>query len=207
MRPTNFVRTIAAVALLATPAVMQAQGRGMSRPAAPAPANDRDGYSLSLGLGGGSSGVSCDGCPTDRQNGASGYLRVGKAFTPSVMLGVELNGYNKTEDNVTSRETMVSAIAQWYPSLTNGFFTKAGAGMGRMTADDKSVTPTNKMQSTGFAYQLGLGYDWSIARRWSITPYVNYLSTAGAKAQLNGVDTNTKVDGNYVQYGLGLSWH
>jgi hypothetical protein len=207
MRPTNIIRTIAAVALLTAPAAVSAQGRGMSRPAAPAPSNGRDGYSVSLGLGGGSSGVSCAGCATDRENGASGYLRVGKGFTPSVMLGVELNGYNKTQNNVTGRETMFSGIAQWYPSLTNGFFTKVGAGIGRMSIDDKSGTTPDKMQSTGFAYQLGLGYDWNIARRWSITPYANYLSTAGAKAQLNGVDTNTKVDGNYFQYGLGLSWH
>jgi hypothetical protein len=207
MRPTNIIRTIAAVALLTAPAAVSAQGRGMARPAAPAPSNDRDGYSLSLGLGGGSGGVSCAGCGTERQNGASGYLRVGKGFTPSVMLGLELNGYNKTEDNLTSRETMLSAIAQWYPSTTNGFFTKVGAGMGRTTADDASATPTNKLQSTGFAYQLGLGYDWSIASRWSITPYANYLSTTGAKAQYNGVDMGTKMDGNYFQYGLGLSWH
>ena len=210
MRPTNILRTIAAVSLLSVPVAMQAQGRSAARPAArqaAAPTNDRDGYSLSLGLGGGSNGVSCSGCPTDRENGASGYLRVGKAFTPSVMLGLELNGWNKTQNNVTGRETMFSAIGQWYPSMTNGFFTKVGAGMGRMTVDDKSGTTTNKTESTGFAYQLGLGYDMSIARRWSITPYVNYLSTAGAKAQLNGVDTNQKLDGNYVQYGLGLSWH
>ena len=207
MRPTNIIRTIAAVALLTAPAALSAQGRGMSRPAAPAPSNARDGYSLSLGLGGGSSGVSCTGCATDRENGASGYLRLGKGYTPSVMLGVELNGWNKTQNNVTGRMTMLSAIAQWYPSLTNGFFVKGGAGMGRTSLEDKSVTPTDKLQSTGFSYQTGMGYDMGIARRWSITPYVNYLATAGAKAQLNGVSSNEKFNGNYFQYGLGLSWH
>ena len=207
MRPTNLIRTIAAVALLTAPVAAQAQGRVSSRPA-PAPiSNDRDGYSLSLGLGGGSSGASCAGCASDRENGASGYLRLGKGFTPTMMFGVELNGWNKTENNITGRQTMLSAIAQWYPSMTNGFFTKAGMGIGRMSAENKSSTPSNKLESTGFGYQLGLGYDMSIARRWSVTPYVNYLSTAGAKAQLNGVDTGEKIDGNYFQYGLGLTWH
>src|SRR3954467_972357 len=150
MRPTNLIRTIAAVALLTAPVAAQAQGRVSSRPA-PAPiSNDRDGYSLSLGLGGGSSGVSCSGCSTDRENGASGYLRLGKGFTPSVMLGLELNGWNKTENNVTGRSTMLSAIGQWYPSMTNGFFTKAGIGMGRTSVEDKSATPSDKLQSTGF---------------------------------------------------------
>ena len=200
MRPTNLFRALTAIAVLSAP--LAAQGRAARR-AEVAPSNDRAGYSLSLGLGGASTGVSCAGCPTDRENGASGFLRVGKGMSRSVMAGLELNGWNKTENGVTARGTMVSAIAQWYPSMTNGFFTKAGAGMGRL----ESKTATDKLQSTGFAYQLGLGYDMSIARRWSITPYVNYLSTAGAKAQLNGVDTGEKMDGNYVQYGLGLSWH
>lgn len=204
MRTTNILSAFAAVALLAAP--LAAQGRVSSR-RAPAPvSNDRDGYSLSLGLGGGSTGVSCTGCATDRQNGPSGYLRVGKGMTPSVMMGLELNGWNKTENNATARAGMFSAIAQWYPSMTNGFFLKTGAGLGRTTIEDKS-TPSSKLQSTGFGYQFGTGYDMSIARRWSITPYVNYLATAGAKAELNGVSSNEKFNANYFQYGLGLSWH
>lgn len=208
MRPTNIIRTIAAVALLTTPAAVSAQGRGMSRPAAPAPTSDRSGYSLSLGLGGASSALTCPGCGTSsRENAASGYLRLGKGFTPSMMLGVELNGWNKTQNQVTGRTGMLSAIAQWYPSLTSGFFAKGGMGVGRTTIDDKSTTTPSTVQSTGFGYQLGMGYDMNIARRWSITPYVNYLATAGANATLNGVNANQKLDANYLQYGLGLSWH
>ena len=205
MRPTNILRTIAAVAVLSAPVALQAQSRSAARPAAPS--NARAGYSVSLGLGGGSNGLTCPGCATTRENGASGYLRVGKGMTPSVMMGVELNGWNKTESNVSSHTGMLSAIAQWYPSMTNGYFLKSGLGMGRTTIDDKSTTPTSKLQSTGFGYQFGMGYDMSIARRWSITPYVNYLATTGANAQLNGVSMNQKLNANYVQYGLGLSWH
>lgn len=204
MRPTNLFRALTAVALLSTPLALLAQGRSASRPAAPS--NDRAGYSFSLGLGGGSNGLSCAGCATTRENGASGYLRVGKGMTPSLMMGAELNGWNKTENNVVGRTGMLSAIAQWYPSLTNGFFLKTGAGLGRTTIDDQNA-PASKVQSTGFGYQFGMGYDMSIARRWSITPYVNYLATAGANAELNGVNQNQKLDANYVQYGLGLSWH
>ena len=201
----NMLRTMAAVALMASPLALQAQRS--ARAAAPAPMNDRAGYSLSLGLGGGSSGISCVGCGTDRENGASGYLRIGKGMSPSVMMGLELNGWNKTEDNVVGRSGMLNAIAQWYPSMTNGFFLKGGAGMGRTTIEDKSTTPSDKLQSTGFGYQVGTGFDMSIGRRWSITPYVNYLATAGGKASFNGVSSDEKFDSNYVQYGLGLSWH
>jgi hypothetical protein len=204
MRPTNLLRALSAVALLSAP--LAAQGRRAAVQVAAQP-NDRAGYSFSIGLGGGSNGYSCPNCVTDRQNGGSGYLRVGKGMTPSLMMGVELNGWNKTKNNVTGRTGMLSAIAQWYPSTTNGFFAKGGLGVGRTTLDDKSTTPTSKIQSTGFGYQVGMGYDMSIARRWSITPYVNYLATAGASAKLNGVSMNQNLNANYVQYGLGLSWH
>jgi hypothetical protein len=206
MRPTNMIRALAAVALLSSP--LAAQGRTTARAAVHPTTNDREGYSLSLGLGGGSNAFTCPGCGTStRENGASGYLRVGKGMSQSVMAGLELNGWNKSENSVTGRTGMLSAIAQWYPSMTNGFFAKGGLGIGRTTIDDKSGTVADKTESTGFGYQVGMGYDMSIARRWSITPYVNYLATAGANAKLNGVDANQKLDANYLQYGLGLSWH
>jgi hypothetical protein len=179
----------------------------MSRPAAPAPTSDRSGYSVSLGLGGASTALTDgSGAASDRENGASGYLRVGKGFTPSVMLGVELNGWNKTENGGTARTGMLSMIGQWYPSLTNGFFAKAGVGLGRTTIDDNTA-PTSKFEATGLGGQLGMGYDMAIARRWSITPYVNYLATKGATMKIDGTDTNQKMGANYFQYGLGLSWH
>lgn len=203
MRPTTLLRTAAALALLASP--LTAQSR--SARVAAAPMNARDGYSVSLGLGGGSNGLTCTGCNAPRENGASGYLRLGKGMTPSMMMGVELNGWNKNETNGYGRTGMLSAIAQWYPSLTNGFFAKAGAGVGRTTIEDRSVTPSDKLVATGFGYQFGAGYDMAIARRWSITPYANYLATTGANATLNGTSMNQNLDANYVQYGLGLSWH
>jgi hypothetical protein len=207
MRQTTLIRTIAAVALLTAPVAAQAQGRGMSRPAAPAPSNDRDGYSLSLGLGGASTAFTSAGATGDRQNGASGYLRVGKGMSSTLMMGVELNGWNKTENNVTGRTGMLSAIAQWYPSVTNGFFAKGGLGIGRTTFDDKTTAPTSQVKATGFGYQVGMGYDMGLGSRWSVTPYVNYLATASANATLNGADMNQKLSANYVQYGLGLTWH
>ncbi len=203
MRSTTLLRTAAALALLASP--LAAQSRGAR--AVAEPMNSRDGYSLSLGLGGGSNGFTCSGCASTRENGASGYLRFGKGMSPSMMMGVELNAWNKNETNGYGRTGIASLIAQWYPSLTSGFFAKAGAGVGRTTIEDRSVTPSDKVVATGFGYQFGAGYDMAIARRWSITPYVNYLATAGANAKLNGVSMNQNLDANYVQYGLGLSWH
>ena len=53
----------------------------------------RQGMAISFGLGSGSAGVSCDGCPTDRRNSTSGYLRIGGALTPSLVVSGETDGW------------------------------------------------------------------------------------------------------------------
>jgi hypothetical protein len=202
------LRTMTVIAALSTPLALHAQhtSKGAMKAAEQSSAQMREGYNASLGLGAGSSGVTCSGCATNRSTGFSGYARLGKAWSSSVILGAELNAWNKSQNSATARTGMLDAIAQWYPSMTNNFFVKGGMGIGRTRLEDKSTAPTTVLQSTGFGYQAGVGYDVPIARRFSITPYVNYLATAGANAQMNGQSLNTKMNSNYVQYGLGLSW-
>src|SRR4030081_141126 len=130
MRPTNLLPALSADTLLCPP--LAARGRRAAVQVAAQP-NDRAGYSFSVGLGGGSNGYSCPNCVTDRQNGGSGSPRAGQGVAPRLVRGVELNGWNKTKNNVTGRTGMLSAIAQWYPSTTNGFFAKGGLGVGRTT--------------------------------------------------------------------------
>jgi hypothetical protein len=206
----SMLRTMTVIAALSTPLALHAQhtSKGAMKAAEQSNAQMREGYNASLGLGAGSSGVTCSGCATNRTTGFSGYARVGKAWSQSLLFGGELNSWNKSENGTSAYTGMVSAIAQWYPSVTNNFFVKGGMGVGRTHAEAKATatTPANTVQSTGFGYQAGMGYDVPIARRFSVTPYVNYLATAGATQQVNGQSTNIKMNANYVQYGLGLSW-
>ena len=201
MRPTNILSALAAVALLSAP--LAAQGRAAARTAANP--QSRDGFTISFGLGGGSAAMTCPGCGTSpRETGMSGYLRVGGAISPSMVLAAESNGWTKTVQGVDTRMGALSGIAQWYPSLTNGFYVKGGLGLGYYTEDD----PTQgKASAVGLGYQAGTGYDWRIRTNFSLTPYVNYVGMANSDVKVNGTSLNQKIGVNNFQYGLGFTWH
>jgi len=86
-------------------------------------AQTRQGFWIGGGLGYGSLG--CDGC--DRVGAPSGYFKLGGTLRQNILLGVETNGWTKSE--LGNRLTMgnVSGAIYWYP-MTNGMFVKAGAG-------------------------------------------------------------------------------
>ena len=102
----------------------------------------------------------------------------------------------------------LTAVAQWYPAPASGFFLKGGVGLG--TASDEATLPgfgSVKLESTGFAYHVGTGYDIRLARNFSISPYVGYLATLGANAKVNGASADEKLNVNVLQFGLGFTWH
>lgn len=166
-----------------------------------------DGFTMGFGLGNGSAGVSCTGCATDRTNGLSAYLNMGGALSPTLILGGELNGWSKDKTGSTSRIGFFTGYAQWYPNATNGFFVKTGLGVGSISVEDKTTVPSSKLESAGFAYQVGAGYDFRVGHDFSLSPYAGYIATAGATAKLNGTSTNSTLNTNNFQVGIGLTWH
>ena len=169
----------------------------------------RQGFTASFGLGAGSGGISCDGCSTTRQNGLSGYLRLGGALNSQWVIGGETQGWTYSKDNETDQFSYLTAFAQYYPMVQNGFFMKAGLGLGATSfkVENDPTLGTYKMTSTGPAATLGLGYDIRVAHNFSITPYANYLTTFGANAKSGGSDLGYKLNGNVMQLGVGFTWH
>ena len=68
----------------------------------------------------------CDGC--DRVGAPSGYLKLGGTLRQNILLGVETNGWTKSEAGARLTMGNVSGAIYWYPMTTNGMFVKAGAG-------------------------------------------------------------------------------
>jgi hypothetical protein len=186
--------SLAAASLLIVSTVASAQGNPQAR----------DGFTISFGLGGGSAALSSPGSgTTPRETGLSGYLRLGGAISPNLVLAAESNGWSKTIQGVDTRMGALSGIAQWYPSVTNGFYVKGGLGLGVYSEQD----PTAKVQAVGLGYQFGTGYDIRLARNFSLTPYVNYVGMANSDVKLGGTSLNQKIGTSNVQYGLGFTWH
>ncbi len=196
------MRTIVGIALLASAVASPV----LAQSGAASPAS-RQGFTISLGLGGGSAGVSCDGCDSDRENGASGYLRLGGAIRPNLVIGGETHGYRKTEseggEEVTAQLSYLTAFAQWYPQPATGFFLKGGLGFGMINLDVGGQT----LKSSGVGLTLGAGYDWRLGTNFSLTPYANYLLQGKGEAKVDGSSIGEKWGTNVFQLGLGVTWH
>ena len=173
--------------LLGTLALLLSLG---ASPLAAQHAQTRDGFWFGAGLGVGSLG--CDGCGGDRTNGASGYLKLGGTLNPHVLLGVETNGWYKSESGVSLSQGSLTGAAYWYPSLSSGFFAKGGVGYARLHAD----TGFGSGSSSGFGILAGLGYDLRVGSNTSITPVANWF-----RGSFEGGSSDV------FQLGLGVTLH
>lgn len=189
----RLIGTAAALLLVASPALAQS-----------AP---RQGFTISFGLGAGSAAASYEGESSDRISGPSGYLRIGGAVTPSLVIAGESHGLTRKDGTLTSHFGYLLAVAQWYPQASGGFYVTGGLGLGLIREDDSDPAFDYELQSVGGAAQVGLGYDVRMTRNFSLTPYVNFLGMGGGKPSLNGQSQSGTLSANAVQFGLGFSWH
>jgi hypothetical protein len=168
----------------------------------------REGFTASFGIGGGSAGITCDGCESDRETAPALYLRLGGAYRPNLILGGEINGWSKKDEDAGAEGTLtivtINAIAQWYPQVTSGFFLDGGLGIGSLNVE-ASVPGLGSIsnRTSGLGYQVGAGYDLRLGTNFSLTPYATFFGTAGGKVE----DTEEKLDANVIQVGLGFTFH
>ncbi len=147
-------------------------------------AQTRQGFWIGGGLGYGSMG--CEGC--DRVGAPSGYLKLGGTLRENILLGVETNGWSKSDLGTRLSMGNVSGAIYWYPMTTNGLFVKAGAGY--------SVLDSDFGNSSGFGILGGLGYDVRVGRNLSVTPVANWF-----RGNFESGSTNV------LQLGLGVTSH
>jgi hypothetical protein len=165
-----------AVALAGTASAQQAQAR--------------HGFWFGGGLGYGSMGLSCDGCAdVGREGSISGFAALGGTLRSNIRLGVEMNGWTKSQGAGTVTMGNLSGAAYWYPMPTQGLFIKGGAGYSNLRADDG----VSSASDGGFGVLAGLGYDIRAGRKLSITPTANWF-----RGGFNGGSANV------LQFGLGV---
>ena len=128
-------------------------------------------------------------------------------MTTSLVVSGETDGWMKNEDGAKGQASYLMGVAQYYPAPAMGFYLKGGMGLGRFSLKSTDVSPSEELTSTGFGYQLGVGYDFRLMPSFSLTPFVNYLATAGAEAKFNGQSTGEKLNSNVMQFGIGFTWH
>ena len=152
-------------------------------------AQTREGFWIGGGLGYGSLG--CEGCE-DRTAAPSGYLKLGGSLRQNVLLGVETNGWTKSEFG--SRLTMgnVSGAVYWYPMATTPLFVKGGVGYSVLSVSAGIAEGSE----AGFGLLTGVGYDVRVSRNLSITPVANWF-----RGSFDGGSANV------LQIGVGVTSH
>jgi hypothetical protein len=156
-------------------------------------AQSRQGFFFGGGLGYGSMGLSCDGCADlGREGSISGFASLGGAISPSLLLGVELNAWTKSEGTASVSMGNISGAAYWYPMPSQGLFLKAGGGYSNLRADDGATSASDG----GFGILAGVGYDIRAGRKLSITPVANWF-----RGGFSGISANV------IQFGLGVYAH
>jgi hypothetical protein len=197
----RFIGTAAALLAFASPALAQSAPEAAAGPA-------RQGFTVSFGIGAGKAGFSYEGNTSDEwPAGPSGYLRLGGAITPSLVIAGETHGWTRSEGTLTSRVGYLLAVAQWYPQVTGGFHLIGGVGMGVISEKDTDPLDRYELESVGGALQFGLGYDVRMSRNFSLTPYMNFLAMGGGEPKIDGLGVGGSMSANVVQLGLGFTWH
>jgi hypothetical protein len=150
---------------------------------------ERSGFFIGLGLGYGSLDITCDGCEVDREGGLSGYFKLGGAVSSQVLLGVESNGWYKSEEGTSITFGTLTGSVYLYPSPAANFYLRGGAGLATFAVEDFDT-------ETGFGWSVGLGYDIPIGRKSALTPFANL-----SFGHINDATVNV------LQAGLGINWY
>jgi hypothetical protein len=188
------VRSLTAVAVLCV--------LGVSVVAAQKP-QIRNGFWIGFGFGYGSSNVSCDGCgSSNREGGATGFLKMGGTLSEKVLLGGEVNAWTKSSNGVTADLGNVSFAAYLYPQPKSGFFVKGGVGFATTRLHNSGSADAN-----GFGFVAGLGYDIRVGTNISITPVGNFYFGSDGDLKESGTTLETGWKHNVYEFGLGITFH
>jgi len=157
-------------------------------------AQTRQGFWITFGFGAGSLG--CDDCndegeEDDRLSGVNFQLRAGGTLSQRLLIGGEINGFTRSENDATLTVTNIGPVLQFYPSAQGGLFLKGGLGLATAEVDFGGLS----VEDEGFGVTIGIGYDARVGKNFALTPYFDILSST-----FNGTSLNQ------VAIGLGFTW-
>lgn len=163
----------------------------------------RRGLWVGAGLGGGSAGIDIPAVGEARKLGLSGYVNIGGTIRPAVLLGVEGNGWLRSDPDTTRQLGMLSALVALYPLVDKDFFVKAGFGAA-FYAENAGL---DIFRGNGFAYHVGVGGDFRLSEKILLGLLVQYVRSANQDVKRNRQILFGKLDFEMIQFSLGVRWH
>jgi hypothetical protein len=190
--------------LLIAPVAAEAQGPAIGTESAQSP-TARNGFHFSVGLGSASMGASCDQCDpnpfVDRLNGLSGFVQLGGAVNPQLVITGEFLGWVSNDDPIFRRVAGLSLGVLGYPSPNSGFFVKGAFGGVRAIVEDDFIS----VQTDAWMATTGVGFDIPVSSALMITPYLNYVRSFGGETTANGFVSPVPLLPNAFQFGAALT--
>lgn len=169
---------------------------------------ERQGFWIGFGGGYGSAKGRCDDCGDgNREGSGTAFLKLGGTLSDRVLLGVETNGWVKSQDNVTLTLGSVTGTITLYPKASSGFFLKGGAGASYISTDVREGSVTTSVSKTGWGVLAGLGYDVRVGRNISITPGVNYFYGQPGDISIQGETALGGWKHDVIDFSVGITFH
>ena len=187
MRPLRLT-FVTAVLFLSSPLSLQAQG-----------GHAHDGFWIGFGIGGGSAKVVDS--DQDALGGGAAYLRLGGTLSQRWLLGGEVIGWGRSEDNISYTRSNTTVTAMFYPSQNGGFYLKGGLGFSFVDARTDAIGLDISYSRGGGGLTLGLGFDIKLGSNIYLTPNLDWLFQT---IELNNGDIQKA---NIGLLTLGLIWH
>lgn len=180
-------------------------------------------------MAGGPTAVSLDGYGPSgndaylRGGGSSGSLAIGGAIAPGLVLAGTLQGAGLQSDfkggpladatvtaegrtrsasrKATGGFGMLGVLVDWYPKPRGGWHTGFATGVGAVvlqnSADDSELAGLN------LAGSVFGGYDWAIARDWSLG--LQLVASGGTKAKMKEDDGDHDTGYRLTPLSLGIN--
>jgi hypothetical protein len=164
----------------------------------------RAGNTADIGLGGGLAGVRCESCIPSDASAISGFVRVGRVITPSIIASLEWARWSRSQFDQHSRFDFVTVGAQWY--LTpSGLWLRSALGYGRASYSQMPFEPTvYRTERSGLAYNGGIGYDLHLSDKVVVGPFATVSAIRKGGAQVNGQPSPYDVSSSLFQYGISV---
>lgn len=185
------LRTVLAVVVLcaasAAPSVAQTS------------AGARSGTWMTAGIGGGWTRLTCSICRTDRLAGPAVSLRFGTTLRPGLLIGAEVDGWTRTEDDIRTVLTAGSAAAYIFPNPSRGLFLKAGAGLVHLDFDGGDAG------ANLIGLLLGAGYEFPITDELNLTNTIGLIASSFGRVRADAGTIADDVSISLLHIGISVT--
>lgn len=179
------------------------------------PRQFRQGLWLGVGFGVAHNDLQCTGCnttgPEDPWNGGTGgsaYFAGGRAFSQHVLAGIELGVSGTSGGGREATLFNLLLVGHYYPSDEGSFHLKGGIGLVTYSLSGPYQGLGGGVQASGWAGQVGVGYDIRVWRRFALAPYASVTGTTVRQRSIKVSGSGGSVTGlqnNFVtQLGVAL---